>query len=163
MGEIPLGERKERRGSGKVKAVSFRVLDAEDEQVSSLQSGKDYYFEIKYLNYTGTPLNNVVFSFDFLDERGNVILLFRTNFTNNNLNLEPDTGYIRCKVNNLPLANGTYHFSIFISHADQEILDWIEDAASVQVDGGDFFGTGNPGLPSMCKILRKAEWFALSS
>lgn len=163
MSETPLADRKDRRGSGKVRAMSFRVLDAEGEQVNSLQSGRDYYFEIRYINHTGTLLNNVVFSFDFFDERGNVILLFRTNFTNNNINLEPGTGYVRCKVSNLPLANGTYHFSVFISHADQEILDWIEDAASVKVDGGDFFGTGNPGLPSICKILGKAEWSALGS
>ncbi|MBO3461096.1 ABC transporter ATP-binding protein [Aetokthonos hydrillicola Thurmond2011] len=161
MTETPLTDRKDRRGSGKVRTVSFRVLNAEGEQVNSLQSGRDYYFEIRYINYTGNPLNNVVFSFDFLDERGNVILLFRTNFTNSNLNLEPDTGCIRCKVDNLPLANGTYHFNIFISHADLDILDWIEDAASIKVDGGDYFGTGNPGLPSMCKILRKAQWSAL--
>jgi len=28
----------------------------------------------------------------------------------------------------------------------------IEDAAAVAVDGGDFFGTGNPGLPNHCKF-----------
>jgi len=34
----------------------------------------------------------------------------------------------------------------------------IEDAAAVAVDGGDFFGTGSPGLPNHCKFLVKAEW-----
>jgi len=37
-------------------------------------------------------------------------------------------------------------------------LDYIEDAAAVAVDGGDFFGTGSPGLPNHCKFLVKAEW-----
>jgi len=31
-------------------------------------------------------------------------------------------------------------------------LDYIEDAAAVAVDGGDFFGTGSPGLPNHCKF-----------
>ncbi len=158
MRETSLAQRTDRKGSGKVKAVSFRVLNADAQEVSSLQSGKDYYFEVGYVNNTGSPLKNVIFSFDFLDERGNTILLFRTNFTNDNLALETNTGYVRCKINNLPLANGSYHFLIFISHADVEILDWLEDAAFIQVEGGDFFGTGSCGLPSSCKILAQAEW-----
>ena len=156
--ETSLKERTDRKGSGKVKAISFRVLDAEGKEIESLQSGKDYYFEVGYINNTGIPFSDTVFSFDFLDERGNTILLFRTNFTNNNLTLEPNRGCVRCRVNNLSLANGLYNLIIFISHADQEILDWLEDAASIQVEGGDFFGTGSSGLPGSCKILAKAEW-----
>ena len=159
--ETALNKRTDRRGSGKVKAISFKVLDTEGKEVESLQSGKDYYFEVGYINNTGSRLSDTVFSFDLLDERGNTILLFRTNFTNNNLTLEPSTGYVRCRVNNLPLANGLYNLLIFISHADQEILDWLEDAASIQVEGGDFFGTGSSGLPGSCKILTKTEWSSI--
>ena len=88
-----------------------------------------------------------------------MILLFRTNFTNDNLILEGKEGYIYCKICNLPLVNSSYHFSIFISHADFEICDYIENVGFISVEGGDFFGTGNAGLPSHCKILHKAEWF----
>jgi lipopolysaccharide transport system ATP-binding protein len=159
--ETSLSERTDRKGSGKVKAISFRVLDAEGKEIESLQSGKDYYFEVGYINNTGSRLSDTVFSFDFVDERGNTILLFRTNFTNNNLTLEPNRGCVRCRVNNLSLANGLYNLIIFISHADQEILDWLEDAASIQVEGGDFFGTGSSGLPGSCKVLAKAEWSSI--
>ncbi|MBF2064477.1 MAG: ABC transporter ATP-binding protein [Calothrix sp. C42_A2020_038] len=158
---VLLADRTDRTGSGKVKATSFRVLDADGKEVPSLQSGKDYYFEVGYSNYTGLALSNVVFSFDFFDERGNTVLLFRTNFTNSNMTLNKKDGYIRCKVNNIALANGLYRFSVFISHADHEILDFIQDAAYITVDGGDFFGTGSSGLPSHCKILAKSEWLSI--
>ncbi|MBF2066616.1 MAG: ABC transporter ATP-binding protein [Calothrix sp. C42_A2020_038] len=160
---VLLANRTDRNGSGKVRAISFRVFDAKYKEVSSLQSGKDYYFEVGYLNYTEKALSNVVFSFDFFDEKGNTVLLFRTNFTNSNLNLNAKAGYVRCKVSNLALANGLYRFSVFISHADQEILDFIQDAAYITVDGGDFFGTGSSGLPSHCKILAKSEWLSVDS
>ncbi|KAF3885787.1 MULTISPECIES: ABC transporter ATP-binding protein [Nostocales] len=161
MYETSLAERTDRKGCGKVRAISFKILDTEGNEVNILQSGKDYYFVVGYVNNTRYPLSNVVFSFDFLDEKGNTILLFRTNFTNDNITVEPDAGYVRCKVNNFPLANGSYHFLIFLSHGEHEILDWLEDAATIKVEGGDFFGTGNPGLPTHCKILAKAEWSTL--
>jgi len=157
--DLPLIKRKDRSGSGKVRAASFRVLNEEGKEESVLQSGADYYFEISYLNYTGYCLDNVVVSLDFFDDKGVRILMFRSNFTNSNLTLDAEKGLLICGVKNLPLASSFYKISLYLSHADNEILDWIEDAASVTVDGGDFFGTGNPGLPSYCKILAKADWF----
>lgn len=156
--ELTLAQRSDRSGSGRVRASSFRVLNEEGGEESTLQSGKDYYFEIGYLNYKGDCLNDVVVSLDFYDEKGIVVLLLRSNFTNSNLNINPDKGYILCSLKNLPLANSFYRVSIYLSHADTEVLDWIEDAASVNVDGGDFFGTGNSGIPNRCKILAKAQW-----
>ncbi|MFB2771539.1 ABC transporter ATP-binding protein [Pelatocladus sp. BLCC-F211] len=159
LGEMtPLWQRTDRSGSGRVRASSFRILNSEGIQESSLKSGEDYYFEIGYLNNTGIALKDVVVSLDIFDEKGNRILLLRTNFTKSNVSLNPDKGYIFCGINNLLLTHGSYRFSIFISHSDTEILDYIEDAASVNVDGGDFFGTGSSGLPSHCKILAKANW-----
>ena len=51
-----------------------------------------------------------------------------------------------------------YRVIIYMSQADRETLDLIIDAVTVTVDGGDFFGTGNPGIPSLCKFLVNAEW-----
>jgi lipopolysaccharide transport system ATP-binding protein len=156
--QLPLNQRKDRSGTGRVRASSLRILNQAGQEETSLQSGKDYCFEIGYVNSTGLELSNVVVSLDFFDEKGHRLLLLRTNFTNENVTLKPEQGYIICEFKNLPLATGLYRFSIYFSHAESELLDWIEDAASVTVDGGDFFGTGSFGLPSHCKILAKAHW-----
>lgn len=156
--ELPLVQRTDRSGSGRVRASSFRILNEEGEEEKSLQSGKDYYFEIGYINKTGEYLEDVVISLDFFDEKGLRILLIRSNFTNSNVTLNPVEGYIRCELKNLPIASGLYRFSIYLAHADAEMLDYIEDAASTTVDGGDFFGTGISGEPNLCKVLVKAQW-----
>ncbi len=159
MGQtMSLSQRTDRSGSGKVRASSFRILNGQGIQESSLKSGEDYYFEIGYLNKTNIFLKDIVVSLDIYDEKGVKVLLLRSNFTQSNVTLNPDNGCIYCGIENLPLAGGSYRFSIFLSQADTEILDYIEDAASVAVEGGDFFGTGNPGLPSQCKILTKTNW-----
>ncbi len=155
---LPLIERRDRTGSGKVKASSFRVLNEYGEEEKILQSGKDYLFEIGYIKETSQTLHNVVASIDFYDEKGVKILLLRSNFTETNLTLTDRKGAMICSLKNLPLANSVYRISIYLSYADQETLDFIDDAAKVTVEGGDFFGTGNPGLPTHCKTLTKAYW-----
>jgi lipopolysaccharide transport system ATP-binding protein len=156
--ENNIGERKERSGNGKVKAVSFSTLDSNGVIVPSLRSGNNFCFEIGCFNYTSQDLNNVAISLDFFDEKDNLTLLFRTNFTNNNIDLQAGMNYVKCFIDDLPLASGMYHVSIYIAHADLEVLDYLRDAAFFSVDGGDFFGTGSPGLPTHCKVLVRAKW-----
>ncbi len=156
--DLPLDQRKDRSGSGKVRAVSFRILNEQGEEEQTLQSGKNYYFEVGYSNNIGIPFNNIIVSIDLFDEKGTRVLLLRSNFTNDRITLNPGKGHILCGIKNLPLVYGLYRVALYISHADSETLDYIEDSAALVVDGGDFFGTGNPGLPNHCKFLVKAEW-----
>ncbi|GAB4550950.1 MAG: hypothetical protein Tsb0014_45360 [Pleurocapsa sp.] len=153
-----LDKRTDREGSGKIRASSFKFLNENLEEISCLQSGKNYYFEIGYSNNIYQPLSDIITSLDIFDEKNNRVLLFRTNFTNSNLYVDSNGGYILCRINNLPLAKGTYRINVYLSHSDREILDHIADAASFVVDGGDFFGTGSPGSPKYCKVLVPAEW-----
>lgn len=161
--EVDLGSRKDRSGTGKIRATSLVILDHQNCQVLGLKSGDDYCFEIGCSNKSPDALNNVVISLDFLDEKDNTVLLFRTNFTQDNLQLQPGLNLVRCYIKNLPLASGSYRTSIFISDADRETLDYVRDASSFSIDGGDFFGTGSPGLPTHCKVLAKANWSSESS
>jgi len=156
--DLPLDHRKDRTGSGKVRAVSFRILNEKGDEEQALQSGKNYYFEVGYSNNFDNFLDNIIVSIDLFDEKGARVLLLRSNFTNDNLTLNPGKGYILCGIKNLPLVYGLYRVSIYISHADSETLDYIEDAVALAVDGGDFFGTGHAGLPNHCKFLVKAQW-----
>lgn len=154
-----LYERKDRKGSGKVKAIDFQSIDTNEKSpVLTLQSGRNYTFKITCENKENFILKDIVVSLDFYDERGNRILLFRSNFTNSALVLPPGISSILCKVNDFPLAPGSYSISIFLSCADSETLDFIQTAAVVTVEGGDFFGTGNSGMPSHCKVLTRADW-----
>jgi lipopolysaccharide transport system ATP-binding protein len=156
--EVPIGQRKDRSGSGKIKIIDTRIIDSRGVQVSCIQSGGDYCFEIDCFNQTDTKLSNIILSFDIFDERDNIALLFRTNFTNEAISMAPGLYCVKCQIQDLPITLGIYRTSIFASHADQEILDYVKDASSFSVEGGDFFGTGSSGLPSHCKILTKADW-----
>ena len=154
-----LAQRTDRQGTGAARAVGFRVLNGANEEEPSAQTAGDYQFAVDYENHTDGPIENVAVSIDFFDERNTRILLLRSNFTEQNVTLLPGRGTFRCGIRNLPLANGLYTVSIYMSaRADTEVLDWIEDAASVTVSGGDFFGTQSQGMPQLCKVLVKTDW-----
>jgi len=158
IGGMPLGERKDRSGTGRARSIGFRILGDSGSEASSLQSGRSYTFEIEYQNDSGAAISNVVCSIDFYDERNVRLMMLRTSFSNVTLTLKEGRGRFSCSVDDLPIANGSYRLALFLSHAEREILDYIEDAASLLVDGGDFFGTGSQGMPTHCRILTRSAW-----
>lgn len=159
MSTVSLRDRKDRQGSGKVKVVSFYVSDLRGNRQAALKSGGDYLFVMEYeKNDPKNAFVNIVGSIGITDMNNQYILLFRSNFTNQNLNLSSDKGRIECKVKDLNLALGTYKIIVFLSNGETETLDLVSDAAQITIEGGDYFGTGNLGLPAHCKILTRADW-----
>jgi lipopolysaccharide transport system ATP-binding protein len=156
--EISISQRKDRSGSGKIKVVDMRIANSTGVFVNSLQSGEEYCFEIDCFNQTEVNIRNVVLSLDIFDERDNNILLFRTNFTNEDILIPPGLSCVKCHIQDLPITLGMYRTSIFVSHADREILDYVKDASFFSVEGGDFFGTGSAGLSTHCKVLVRTAW-----
>lgn len=161
---ISLVGRKDRKGSGKARFSQLRVLDSSNSEVLSLQSGKNYCFEIQYLNNTNINLKDVIAGVAIYDEHNTRVLLFKNNFTSHELVLDKEGGCISCYIESLPLANGLYRLALSLASKDNgETFDHIQDAGTLTVDGGNFFGNGSQGEPMFCKILMKAQWFSNST
>jgi len=156
--KVSLSDRKDRMGNGKVKFINFKILDKQNVYVDSLLSGNNYIFELFYKNFCNQSIKNVKVCLEILDDRENRLLVLRNDFTNEQININSDTGSIKCKIANLPLAIGIYHFVLYLSINDQETLDLIGNVKYTEVIGGNFFGTGSMGLPSHCKMLYTSEW-----
>lgn len=154
---LPLDQRTDRIGSGTVKVSSFRVLDAKKNEIQYMESGKDYCFEIGYVNNDKQELENILAYIDIYDEKNDRVLLFGSVYTKDKIKLNADKGFINCFVNELPLAGGRYYFQVHLSNG-KFALDIIKEVASIPVNGGDFFGTGSLGDPEYCKILHHANW-----
>jgi lipopolysaccharide transport system ATP-binding protein len=162
LGELrsanPLDDAARRPGNGLVRATAFRVLGPGDQPEGALRSGGDYTFAVDYHAGGKLELPDVVVSFDLYDDRGGRVMLFRTNFQQQNLCIPPGDGTIRCQVRDLPLAPGNYHASVWISRSEKDVLDYADPLGQLVVEGGDYFGTGSPGLAQYCKVLHRANW-----
>ncbi|MFK0733808.1 MAG: ABC transporter ATP-binding protein [Gloeotrichia echinulata GP01] len=154
-----LQERKDRQGTGRVRIIDFFVVDKLGEKQPILRSGEDYIFVIEYETIRlNEKLNNVIGSIAITDNKGEIVFLVRSNFTNQNFSIYQQFGKIECHIKDFNLTTGVYTSMLFLSHREVEILDFIENATEVIVESGDFFGTGSIGSPSHCKVLTRADW-----
>lgn len=159
---IDLKDRIDRTGSGRAIFTDIKILNKTKEIVNILNAGEDYFIQIGYDLIDVEPIINAFISIDIFDEKNNRILLFRNNFYNFRINITSNGNTLQCHIPNIGLATGKYTISLYMSYADTERLDYIDNASSFEIQGGDFFGTGSGGLPSHCKILSKAHWSLLS-
>jgi lipopolysaccharide transport system ATP-binding protein len=156
---VNLKERKDRQGNGKVKIINFFVTNCLGEKQEILKSGENYIFVVEVeKNSTDKNLDDLICSIDILDNRSNTIFLVRSNFTNQNFSLHKDLARIECEIKDFSITQGVYDIQLFLSHREIETLDFIQNAAELMVEGGDFFETGSIGLPSHCKVLTRASW-----
>ena len=154
-----LKNRTDRIGNGLIKIFDFYVEDKFGNRSSVLQSANDYFFILEFENSQPSQLfSNIVSSIGIIDNDNRYVLLFRTNFTNQNLKISQQNGIIECFVKDLNLTQGTYTINVFLSNGDSDIIDWVKNAAEITVEGGDYFGTGSIGLPNHCKVLTRTEW-----
>jgi lipopolysaccharide transport system ATP-binding protein len=154
-----LKDRKDRQGSGRARVVQFQICDSFNTEQQTLRSGETYTFILEYELQEGTNyINNVVGSIALADSKNEAVFLVRSSFTNQNLNLITRQGQVKCTVTDFALAEGSYNCMLFLAQGETEILDFIDFASVVNVEGGDFFGTGSLGLPTHCKVLTRASW-----
>jgi lipopolysaccharide transport system ATP-binding protein len=154
---VPIGGRHDRRGDGQIRFVCFHLEDSKGHVVPALRSGEDSYLVIGYECADGSSKKNVVVSFAIKDSWGAVLLHHRTNFSNQNFLQIPPKGEFICRIPRLPLAPAEYSINIFVG-INEEPCDLIEDAAKMNVEPGNFFGTGHQGWPTLCRILVEGDW-----
>jgi lipopolysaccharide transport system ATP-binding protein len=155
---ISLSERTDRVGNGKVRFIDFKILDENNDSVDNLLSGGTYTFELIYQNFSNQSYKNVKVCLEINDDRDNRLLFLRNDFSNDIIDINPDSGAIKCRIENLPLTMGTYYFILYLSLNDLETLDLILNVKYTDVVGGNYFGSGSQGLPDQCRILTKSQW-----
>src|SRR5262245_21647879 len=71
--------------------------------------------------------------------------------------LIPSSGRFTCRIERFPLSPGQYHLTLFC-RVNGEIADWVQHAALVIVEEGDFYGTGRLPPSSHGGLLVAQDW-----
>ena len=155
----PLAQRNDRYGSQLLSAVGFKVVDLQETQCDVLQSAGDYIFLVKCRKSDAVEaIADVNLCIEIKDSRNVTVWLAHSMFSRERFAVAAKEISIGCTVRDLNLAAGSYSITLFLSRGEHDVLDCIHDAAMLTVAGGDYFGTGSPGLPDHCRTLTRVGW-----
>jgi lipopolysaccharide transport system ATP-binding protein len=154
-GSSDLATRTDRSGTGRLTLTSVRVTGPMPH--APVQSGAEAMISIGYETADGKPARNVHFSCGvrgMLDER-----LFHLSTSNAGEDFAevPAKGVVRCRVPRLPLQPGRYHLALF-TMTSQEITDYVPHAGALDVEAGDFFGSGRLPPADEGQLLVNHSW-----
>ncbi len=156
---VPLTERNEHRsGNGVVRFTKFHLEDSNHEFVTTLRSGEDTFFVFSFSCATGNHPRDVSVGFGPFDKEGRLLFVLYSSYVGHDFERIPAEGQFRCFIPHLPLAPGRYRIGARITVGRDE-ADWPKDGiAYIDVEQGDFFGTGNLGFGSKCSFLVNGSW-----
>jgi lipopolysaccharide transport system ATP-binding protein len=144
MSKILLKNRKDRQGSGKLRAMKVLFKDKNGNDASVFKSGEDaeIWIEYKLFDKSITKFDFSI-GIDSFADQNRIAFLGNKIF---NQKISPGKNFIKIRINKLPLAPGRYQFTLFFISLAGEILDWVQKAGVFDVAFGDFYKTGNlPG------------------
>jgi lipopolysaccharide transport system ATP-binding protein len=72
--------------------------------------------------------------------------------------LHAGEGYTDCVIPRWPLKTGCYSCNLFAEKGGSATLDWIVDAAAVNVENGDYYGSGRLPVPNLPGVLVDYSW-----
>ncbi len=158
IASIALGERKDRNGSGLLRFERFSILDAAGNAVLALACGSEARFELRFKNTARRVLRNVRVAIGIDNHLQQRILVLSTHFCGQDFaEIPADTRLIIIRVPSLGLAPGRYSFTLYASVQD-EAADWIKNAGSFDVEGGDFYGTGQMPTAAQGHFVMRHEF-----
>lgn len=157
-----LAMRTDRTGTGQVRLVDFVVQDPAGNEIETVLTGEDIVFCFT-LRCSGGKARNVDFGLNFFDpEDRNMGVLYSSY---QGIHYEMEDGellQIQCLVPSFPFTIGTYKVGTRITVNNEE-SDWLLGGAGyIQVENGDFYGTGSVGFSHSHMTNFLGRWHTVS-
>jgi len=157
---IPLSERKDRRGNGRVRFTSTWSEDEQGRKGMPVLSGEKLTIVAEYESANEEMITGVKVAFAVSDKNGTQFTDLTNIISDDYFELERRRGVFHCTIPRLPLNSGRYSYHVFLS-SSLGIEDFIHDAGSFEVEGGDFYGTGRTVDQREGLILIDQHWTLL--
>ena len=147
-----------RSGSGSIRLTRFHVERADGTRPQSVSGGADVTFVFGYECAEGAVPRAVDVGLSLhCADRTTLCVLYRS-YVAQPFQAIPTRGEFRCCVPKLPLAPGRYLVAARVTAGGVE-ADWLRDGAGyVDVEAGDFYGTGHKGPEPGVPVLIAGDW-----
>lgn len=132
-----------REGTGKMKFsnISFHSFN-NFSNGNIIRSGDDIEIRIEIDFKEGiSELNDVNIALSIDDSWGNRLVNLSSNYTNQDIEILRKDNKISIFIKKTPLTPGKYYLTLF-SSVGGEISDWLQKFMSIDIEEGNFYGTG---------------------
>jgi lipopolysaccharide transport system ATP-binding protein len=144
----------EARGRAQV-LTSLQLRDARGLPLEVARCGDGLAFEIGYAH--GEPLARPTFGIMIHAPEHGRIAFLQTALQHGAIDKLPPQGSVTCSLPRLPLAPGRYLLSFGVQTLGEQ-LDFVERCVELEVQPGDFYGTGRLPKANQGVLLVDASW-----
>lgn len=156
--EQALGDRQDRQGGHEFRFLQIDFLDATSGvPAASLMSGQSIRARLVYRYNGEKPLDDVDVTISFWRPPGAFLFACASDAKGRLFRVAPGEGVINCSIPRLPLSGGRYSFNVF-ARSRGATLDYIQDAGVLEVEAGDFYGSGKIPTPDQQGVLVDFDW-----
>jgi lipopolysaccharide transport system ATP-binding protein len=152
----PLGDRKDRRGDGRLRFTECWLENSAGIRVSKAVVGENMRFCMAYR--AREPLRNVQVGLTFQESLGTPLVYCYTADVGQGFKVMPEEGVVVCEITKFPLRSSRYLGDIF-ARVQNQASDWVQGAFFFDVEDADFYGTGKLDVfHSTGKVLVSHAW-----
>jgi lipopolysaccharide transport system ATP-binding protein len=155
--QFNLDERTDRQGEGKIKLRQVEFLDAESNVQQSLISGQSVKMKINYTCYDNINPENVTVAIAISGDDGVLYSVLGNEFSSAAFDSISQAGSFICSIKKFPLLQGNYLLNVSVSQ-NGIVQDWVQEAVNLEVENGDFYGTGKIVPTTHRSVLVENNW-----
>ena len=158
--KISLRDRTGRTGNGRIRIVELEIRNELGNPVQSVNSGDNIAIYLHFENPDEIQVPNISVRLNVRTQIGIPVFTQSNPLAGKVFGALPRKGVFVCRIPRLPLAEAAYRvtYQIATEYRHGEMLDAMEDAFELNVESGDFFGTGRIPAVVSGTALVPAEW-----
>ncbi|MCQ2301577.1 MAG: ABC transporter ATP-binding protein [Bacteroidales bacterium] len=145
VSSIAIGDRLDRKGNGKLRLQNLCFLNTNNEIVDRVSIGDSFKIRLDLKNNSWGKDDTIQeLSLGINDEFGQRIIVMNNEFLGKNIKVssQDSNSIVEFVIEKCPLAIGSYTMAFFLSDKLNNIIDWIDNIATLYVEEGDYYGTG---------------------
>jgi lipopolysaccharide transport system ATP-binding protein len=147
-----------RSGNGAIIITNFSIENSSGKVLNSVSCGQDVTFVFDYETTSVKPLQNVNIGFSIHNNLGDMISVLYSEYCGVTFSNLPKQGKLRCTIRDFPYVFGRYLVGTRVLVNGDE-ADWPREMiGAIEVEGGDFYGTGYVPSSGNGSILLRGSW-----
>jgi lipopolysaccharide transport system ATP-binding protein len=151
-----VADRTDRRGNQALKFVDIELRNSDGMPVQRIQCGDRMTIALRFECARG-GLNNVYVGVGVHGKFDENLFDMTTDLSGLRFNALPRQGTFLCTVPRVPLLPGRYSFNVYCE-AGGDLADWVFNAGCIEVEPGDFFGSGKLPHADQGPFLISHSW-----